>query len=78
MYPAAHPYSWSTIGSMEDLEAATMEDIAEWNEKYYNPNNLVLSLAGDITPERALELVTKYFGSIPPGPPVGQIDDWVP
>ena len=78
IYPASHPYSWSTIGSMEDLDAATLDDIKEWYETYYSPNNVVLSLAGDITPERALELVEKYFGSIPPGPPTSRYEKWVP
>jgi zinc protease len=78
MYPAAHPYSWSTIGSMDDLNAATLQDVQEWYRGYYGPNNCVLSLAGDVTPERALELVTKYFGGIPPGPPMTRSDDWVP
>lgn len=78
IYPASHPYSWSTIGSMEDLNAATIEDIREWYEAHYSPNNVVLSLAGDITSERALELVKKYFGSIPPGPPTSRYEEWVP
>ena len=78
MYPAAHPYSWDTIGSMEDLAAASLEDVQNWYAGYYGPNNCVLSLAGDITPERALELVTKYFGGIPPGPPMTRSSEWVP
>lgn len=78
MYPASHPYSWDTIGSMEDLAAASLEDVQNWYAGYYGPNNCVLSLAGDITPERALELVTKYFGGIPPGPPLARSNDWVP
>src|SRR5688572_29223920 len=78
MYPASHPYSWSTIGSMEDLNAATLQDVQDWYRTYYGPNNVVLSLAGDVTPERALELVTKYFGSIAPLPPIARSDTWVP
>ena len=78
IYPAAHPYSWSTIGSMEDLDTATLEDIHGWYGEYYGPNNCVLSLAGDITPERALELVRKYFDGIPPGPPIARSEQWVP
>ncbi|HVS31838.1 MAG TPA: pitrilysin family protein [Thermoanaerobaculia bacterium] len=78
MFPYSHPYSWSTIGSMEDLNAATLEDVQEWYRTYYGPNNCVLSLAGDITPERALELVTKYFSGIPPGPPLARTEQWVP
>jgi len=78
MYPYSHPYSWSTIGSMDDLQAASLEDIREWYRTYYGPNNAVISLAGDITPEKALELVTKYFGAIPPGPPLPRTDTWIP
>jgi zinc protease len=78
IYPASHPYSWSTIGSMEDLNAAALDDVKEWYRTYYGPNNCVLSLAGDITPERALELVRKYFDGIPPGPPLTRADQWVP
>ena len=78
MYPYSHPYSWSPIGSMEDLNAASLEDIRDWYRTYYGPNNAVLSLAGDITPERALALVNKYFGAIPPGPPLPRIATWIP
>lgn len=78
IYPFSHPYSWSTIGSMEDLNAASLEDIKEWYRTYYGPNNAVISLAGDITPERALELVTKYFGGIAPGPPLPRTEKWIP
>jgi zinc protease len=78
MYPYSHPYSWSTIGSMDDLNAASLEDIREWYRTYYGPNNAVLSLAGDITPEHALELVNKYFGAIPPGPPLPRAAVWIP
>jgi zinc protease len=78
MYPYSHPYSWSTIGSMDDLNAASLDDIKEWYRTYYGPNNAVISLAGDITPERALELVNKYFGAIPPGPPLPRTQTWIP
>ena len=78
MYPYSHPYSWSVIGSMDDLNAASLDDIKEWYRTYYGPNNAVISLAGDITPERALELVTKYFGAIPPGPPLPRTQTWIP
>jgi zinc protease len=78
MYPYSHPYSWSTIGSMEDLGAASLDDIKEWYRTYYGPNNAVIALAGDITPERALELVSKYFGAIPPGPPLPRAAAWIP
>ena len=78
VYPYSHPYSWPTIGEMADLEAATLDDVQEWYRTYYGPNNCVLSLAGDITPERALEMVKKYFGSIPPGPPLPRLENWTP
>ena len=78
MYPYSHPYSWSPIGSMDDLNAATLDDIRNWYRTYYGPNNAVLSLAGDITPERALALVNKYFGAIPPGPPLPRTETWIP
>lgn len=78
LYPYSHPYSWPTIGEMEDLDAASLKDVQEWYRTYYGPNNCVLSLAGDITPDHALALVKKYFGSIPPGPPVARLEAWVP
>ena len=78
LYPYSHPYSWSTIGSMDDLNAASLDDIKEWYRSYYGPNNAVISLAGDITPERALALVNQYFGAIPPGPPLARTDSWIP
>jgi zinc protease len=78
IYPAAHPYSWSTIGSMEDLDAASLDDVKDWYATYYGPNNCVLSLAGDITVARARELVAKYFNGIPPGPPLRRASQWVP
>ena len=78
IYPYSHPYSWSTIGSMEDLKAATLDDVKEWYRTYYGPNNAVISLAGDITPERALQLVNKYFGGIAPGPALQRTEKWIP
>ena len=78
MYPASHPYSWSTIGLMEDLQAASLDDVRDWYRTYYGPNNCVLSLAGDISFDRARALVEKYFGSIPPGPPLPRLKTWVP
>ena len=78
MYPYSHPYSWPVIGYMEDLQAASLDDIKEWYRTYYGPNNAVISLAGDITPERALELVKKYFDGIAPGPALPRTEKWVP
>ena len=78
IYPYSHPYSWSTIGSMEDLNAAKLDDVKEWYRTYYGPNNAVISLAGDISPQKALELVKKYFGGIKPGPPLARTERWIP
>ncbi len=77
-FPKGHPYSWTVIGSMEDLNAASLEDVHEWFKTYYGPNNAVIVLAGDITPKTALEKVKKYFGDIPPGPPIAKHQAWVP
>ena len=78
MYPYEHPYSWPTIGSMDDLNAASLDDVKQWYQKYYGPNNAVLSLAGDITADLALQLVTKYFSGIQPGPPLSRTQKWIP
>lgn len=78
LFSSDHPYSWETIGSMEDLDAASLEDVIEWFKTYYGPNNAVLVVAGDVTPEVALEKVEKYFGDIPPGPPISKFDVWAP
>ena len=76
-YPAGHPYSWTVIGSMEDLNAATLEDVHEWFKTYYGPNNAVLVIAGDVNTQEVYEKVKKYFGSIPPGPPVAKHQVWI-
>ena len=76
-YPAGHPYSWTTIGDMADLDAASMKDVQEWFKTYYGPSNVVLVLAGDIDAKTAREKVTKYFGDIPSGPPVAHQQVWV-
>ena len=76
-YPAGHPYSWTVIGDMADLNAASMDDVKEWFKTYYGPSNVVLCLAGDIDLKTAKEKVEKYFGNIPPGPPVGHQEVWV-
>ncbi len=76
-FPKGHPYSWTVIGSMEDLDAASLSDVHEWFKTYYGPNNAVLVIAGDITPEVALEKVKKYFGEIPPGPPIAKHETWI-
>jgi len=76
-YPFGHPYSWTTIGEMADLDAASMKDVQEWFKTYYGPSNVVLVLAGDIDPRTAKEKVEKYFGDIPSGPPVAHQEVWI-
>ena len=68
LFPAGHPYQHSVIGSMADLDAASMADVKQWFVDKYGPNNAVLVLAGDITPAEARPLVEKYFGKIKRGP----------
>lgn len=66
-----HPYRWTTIGSMDHLDAATLEEFQAFNKKFYIPNNAVLIIAGDISnPKQTKEWVEKYFGSIPKGPAI--------
>ncbi|HEY8484161.1 MAG TPA: pitrilysin family protein [Longimicrobiales bacterium] len=69
LYPPEHPYHHSVIGSMEDLDAASLEDVHQFFRTYYAPNNAVLTLCGDFDREEARRLVERYFGEIPPGPP---------
>src|SRR6266403_849426 len=76
-YPAGHGYSWTTIGSMEDLNAASLADVQEWFKTYYGPSNATLVIAGDIDVKTAREKVQKYFGDIPAGPPVAHQREWV-
>ena len=76
-YPVGHPYSWTVIGSMKDLDAASMTDVQEWFKTNYGPNNTTIVLAGDITPEQAREKVEKYFGDIPAGPPLAKHEAWI-
>lgn len=70
LLPAGHPYRHSTIGSMEDLDAASLDDVKSWFEGHYGAANSVLVLAGDIDAKAARPLVEKYFGDIPAGPPL--------
>ncbi len=76
-YPAGHPYDGTVIGSMEDLNAATLDDVHEWFDTYYGPNNAVLVVAGDVDADHVRARVEHYFGSIPPGPPVNRHESWV-
>ncbi len=76
-YPAGHPYSWETIGSMEDLNAASLDDVKEWFRTYYGAANAVLVVAGDITVADAKAKVEKYFGDIPSGPVIKRQQEWI-
>ncbi|MGO3183959.1 MAG: M16 family metallopeptidase [Aequorivita sp.] len=67
-----HPYRWTTIGEMEDLDAATLEEFKAFNKKFYIPNNAVLVVAGDIDKPKVKKMVQDYFGPIPKGPEVVQ------
>lgn len=77
VFPEGHPYSWETIGSMEDLNAASLDDVKEWFRTYYGAANAVLVLAGDIEPETAKRKVEQYFGDIPSGPPLTKRESWI-
>jgi predicted Zn-dependent peptidase len=68
LFPPGHPYHHTTIGSMADLDAASLADVKQWFRDRYGPNNAVLVIAGDVTAAEARPLVEKYFGSIPAGP----------
>ncbi len=70
LYPATHPYGHDTIGSMADLNAATLDDVKAWFRNHYGPNNAVVTLAGDVDVATARTLMEKYFGDIPAGPAV--------
>ncbi len=78
MFPKGHPYSWLPIGSMEDLDAASLEDVHEWFKRYYGAANAVVVIAGDVDPEDAKARVEKYFGHIPAGPPLIRQETWIP
>jgi len=73
MYPPSHPYHWLTIGSLEDLTAASMEDVQDFFRRYYVPNNASLVVAGDFDPREARRLVEKYFGAVKKGPEVARV-----
>ncbi|MGA2725409.1 MAG: pitrilysin family protein [Bryobacteraceae bacterium] len=76
-YPSGHPYSWNTLGSMEDLNAASLNDVKEWFKTFYGPSNAVLVVAGDVDPQTVRKKVETYFGEIPPGPPVSRQRVWI-
>ncbi|MCL2737958.1 MAG: insulinase family protein [Bacteroidales bacterium] len=67
LYPEGHPYSWTTIGEIDDLRSATIEDVKEFYATFYVPNNATMVLAGDFDKAQAKQLIEKYFGEIPKG-----------
>jgi len=76
--PAGHPYSWTTIGSMDDLNAASLDDVKEWFKAYYGAANATIVIAGDVDPADVKTKVEKYFGDIPSGPPIARWTESVP
>lgn len=78
LFPEGHPYRHSTIGSMADLDAASLDDVKSWFRAHYGPNNAVLVLAGDIDAATAKAKVAKWFGDIPRGPETKRADVPVP
>ncbi|HEU4796223.1 MAG TPA: pitrilysin family protein [Pyrinomonadaceae bacterium] len=72
MYPKGHPYSWPVIGSMDDLTAASEEDVKAFFRLYYAPNNASLAVVGDFDPAQAKAWIQKYFGDLPKGQPVAR------
>ena len=78
IYPAGHPYRHSVIGSMEDLDSASLEDVHEWFNEYYGASNAVLVLSGDIDVDTAKEKVAHYFSGAPAGVPLVKPQQWIP
>ncbi len=75
-FPANHPYHHDTIGSMKDLDAASLADVKQWFGTYYGAANVTVALVGDITPDVAKAKMLAYFGDIPAGPPVARQQPW--
>lgn len=72
LYPYGHPYSWLTIGYIEDLNRVNVNDLKNFFLRWYGPNNAALSIGGDVNPKEVIKLVEKYFGSIPACPAVNK------
>ncbi|MEO1054740.1 MAG: pitrilysin family protein [Bacteroidota bacterium] len=73
LYPYGHPYSWLTIGILEDLDRVGVDDLKEFFLRWYGPNNATLTVGGDVNPKEVIKMVEKYFGSIPRGPEVDKM-----
>ncbi len=78
LHPPDHPYSWPVIGSHEDLIAASLDDVKEFFETFYAPNNLTLVIAGDFDRDEAIALVNRYYGGIPAGPALDRPARFIP
>ena len=76
-FPEGHPYRWETIGSMADLNAASLDDVKQWFKEYYGAANTTVVLAGDIDVKTAREKVQKFFGDVDAGPPVTRRKAWI-
>ena len=74
LYPEDHPYNWQVIGSLEDLQNATLQDVKDFYNRWYTPNNTTLTIAGDFDPEQAKAWVHKYFDEIKPGKAVAPLE----
>jgi zinc protease len=74
LYPAPHPYHGVVIGSHADIEAANLNDVREFFRQYYTPNNASMVIVGDFHPDAAKQMIEKYFGPIPSGPPVPRVE----
>jgi zinc protease len=76
-FPKGHPYSWTVLGSMGDLSAASLADVHEWFKTYYGAANAVVVVAGDVKTDEALAKVNAFFGDVPPGPPITKHESWI-
>jgi predicted Zn-dependent peptidase len=74
VFPLPHPYNWPTIGSQEDLDNASLEDVKDFFRTFYVPSNASLAIAGDIDLDSALNLIEKNFGDLPPGKPISRMN----
>ena len=74
LYPYGHPYSWLTIGYVEDLNRVIVQDLKNFFLRWYGPNNATLTIGGDVKPAEVVKLVDKYFGPIPSGPEVTRVE----
>src|SRR5262249_1713503 len=73
LFPPAHPYHWTTIGEVADLEATRLDEVHAFFERYYHPANASLAVAGDFDSNEAIALIDRYFGEIPPGDAVAPV-----